>query len=218
MKRNVFRREEGQSLVEFALILTVMLLLLSGMLEFGLIFDQHMTLETATREGARVGSALVNGGGALGCNSGLGQSPNAASVDPQIIAAIQRVVTSPGSRIDPSQITQVKIYKVKLLNGVATDTTGDQNGADASNANIWVYDDTATTPVVDGEALNFRLVGGTGWSVCSRFNGAPADSIGVSLTYNYRMVTPLPSVIRFFGGGPSQITISDRSIMAMNPS
>jgi hypothetical protein len=209
------RREEGQSLVEFSLIVTVLLLLLSGMLEFGLMFDQHMTLETATREGARVGSALVNGGGTLGC--GAGQSPNKASVDPQIIAAIQRVLSSPGSRIDPTQISEVKIYKVKLMNGGLVDTTGNQAGADATNANIWVYDDTVTVPVVDGAPLNFRQVGSTGWDACSRFNGAPADSIGVSLTYNYQMVTPLPSVLKFFGGGPSQVTISDRSIMAMNP-
>ena len=32
------------------------------------------------------------------------------------------------------------------------------------------------------------------------------------------MVTPLPAVLRFFGGGPTQIQITDRTIMAMNPS
>ena len=36
-----------------------MMLLLLGMLEFGFIFDQHLTLEYASREGARVGAALA---------------------------------------------------------------------------------------------------------------------------------------------------------------
>jgi len=67
--RHAGEREDGQSLVEFSMIITVVMLLLLGMLEFGFLFDHHLTLEYATREGARVGAALANGGGALGCSS-----------------------------------------------------------------------------------------------------------------------------------------------------
>lgn len=208
--------ERGQSLVEFSLIVTVIMLLLSGMLEFGLLFDQHQTLQTATREGARVGSALVNGGGDLGC--GVNQSPDRDSVDPQIVAAIQRVITSPGSRVDPGSITEVKIYKVKLGTSGSPDTSGDQNGSGNTNASIWQYS-AGNGPVVDGSALNFRRKPGTpdNWPACTRSNGTPTDSIGIALTYRYSLVTPLPSVLAFFGGGPIQLTISDRTIMAMNP-
>lgn len=205
------RREEGQSLVEFSLILIVFLLMLTSMLEFGFVFDEHMALETASREGARVGSALTNGGGTLGCGSG--QSPNAAGVDPQIIAAVERVLTSPGSRIDLTQVTQIKIYKVKLITGGVTDTTGNQ---DASNANIWNYN-LGGGPTIDGAPLNFSQTSAA-WTACNRTNGSTPDSIGVSLTYTYRMVTPLPAMLSFFGGGPAQINITDRSVMAMNPS
>jgi hypothetical protein len=209
--------QRGQSLVEFSLIVTVILLLLSGTLEFGLLFDQHMTLETATREGARVGSALTNGGGDLGC--GTNQSPDAATVDPQIIAAIQRVLASPGSRVKPSEVTEIKIYKVKLGTSGSPDTSGDQNGSGNTNASIWEYS-VGNGPTVDGAPLNFRMKPGTvdGWPACSRSNGTPTDSIGISLTYTYEMVTPLPSVLAFFGGGPLTLTISDRTVMAMNPS
>ncbi len=75
------RGARGQGLVEFAMLVPIFMLLLLGMLEFGFAFDQNLTLEYATREGARVGSALANGGGTLGC--GAGQSPNAATVDQQ---------------------------------------------------------------------------------------------------------------------------------------
>lgn len=49
------RRDAGQSLVEFALILPVFVLLLAGMIDFGLGLYSYMTLQTATREGARLG-------------------------------------------------------------------------------------------------------------------------------------------------------------------
>lgn len=48
--------KKGQSLVEFALILPVLLLLLLGIVEFGLAFNAHVTLVHAAREGARYGA------------------------------------------------------------------------------------------------------------------------------------------------------------------
>ena len=45
--------ERGQSLVEFALVLPVLLLLLLGILEFGWLFNGQITLTSAAREGAR---------------------------------------------------------------------------------------------------------------------------------------------------------------------
>jgi hypothetical protein len=196
--------QRGQSLVEFAMVVTVMMLLLLGMLEFGFVFDHHLTVEYASREGARTASALANGGGVVGC--GTGQSPNAATVDKQIIAAVQRVLTSPGSPVVPSRVGTIKIYKAT--------STGAISG---SSVNTWVYS-AGAGPVVDGKALDFIQSGGTGWAACLRNNGTPADSVGVSLTYSYHLVTPLSAVMGFFGGGgPSTIPITDKTVMALNP-
>jgi Flp pilus assembly protein TadG len=49
-------REAGQQLVEFALILPLLLLLLFGLIEFGLIVYAYNTLANAGREVARYGS------------------------------------------------------------------------------------------------------------------------------------------------------------------
>ena len=57
-RRDAARR--GQSLVEFAISVPVFMLLLFGMLEFGFAFNHHLTLEYATREGARTGAALAD--------------------------------------------------------------------------------------------------------------------------------------------------------------
>jgi TadE-like protein len=47
------RREEGQALVEFALILPVLLMIVTGITSFGLVFYRYVTLTDAVRVGAR---------------------------------------------------------------------------------------------------------------------------------------------------------------------
>jgi hypothetical protein len=197
--------ERGQGMVEFAMVVPAFMLLLLGMLEFGFLFDHTLTLQYASREGARVGSALANGGGPLGCDIAGGESPNAADVDPLIIAAVARVLMSPGSRVAVDQVPTIRIY--------SADSAGNQVGG---LANVWTYAPGAG-PDVDGRALDYSQTS-VGWPACSRRNGSPVDSIGVSLTYTYDFTTPLGNILRFFGGsGWSSITVSDRTVMALNP-
>ena len=196
--------ERGHGLVEFAAVVPFFLFLLLGMLEFGFVFDHHLTISYATREGARAGAALANGGGPLGC--GAGQSPNRASVDALNVAAVQRVLTSPGSPIAPNRVIEIRIYK-------ATATGGEVTG----KVNVWRYDPSGG-PMVDGRALDFSPQT-VGWPACERSNVTPnPDSLGVSLRYTYQFVTPLAAVAAFFGGGgPASLPISDRTVMAVNP-
>ena len=107
------------------------MLLLIGMLDLGMAFNHHLTIEYSTREGARVGGSLVNGGGTLGCSTG--QSPNAASVDTYIMAAVQRVLESPGSPIPLNRVGRIRIF-------LATST-----GADSGTGNNWDYSATGYT-------------------------------------------------------------------------
>lgn len=48
---------KGQSLVEFAVALLVIMFLLSGLVEFGIVFFQYVQLRDAAQEGALYGSA-----------------------------------------------------------------------------------------------------------------------------------------------------------------
>ena len=50
------KNNRGQALVEMALILPVLLLIIFGIIEFGRIFNAHITLTHASREGARAGA------------------------------------------------------------------------------------------------------------------------------------------------------------------
>lgn len=184
-------------MVELALILPVFLMIIIGTLEFGFAFDHNLTVQYATREGARSGSALVNGGGQLGC--GAGQSPNAATVDQTIVSAVERVLGSPGSPVDINQVTEVRIFKANAA------------GGEAGPINRWVYS-VGGGPIVDGRAMDFVPAGSQTWSACSRVNGSNPDSIGISVSYTYTLRTP----IRAFFGWVS-LPISDQTVMQMNP-
>lgn len=179
-------------MIEFALILPLLLLLLLTVMEFGFAFSHHVTMEYATREGARMGAALAAGSVTVDCDD----------VDDQIVAAVQRVLTASGSQVDINQIDEIRIYKA--------DATGDESG----QRNVWV---PGNGPTVDGVQLKFAFSSGN-WDACTRQNDGfhTTDSIGVSLGYDYRYVTPLGNMLGLVGN--PVLRMNDRTVMALNPS
>jgi hypothetical protein len=169
------------------------------MLEFGFAFDQAIGLGYSTREGARAGSAMGEGSASLPC----------AEVDDYIVAAVQRVLKSPGSQVAVSRIEEIRIFDATAAGG--------ENG---SMVNRWVYA-AGAGPTVDGVVLDFQKdLGQQGYSACTtgnRDSGYPADSIGVGIRYRYDFVTPLGAMFNIFGPGVSTLTMSDRTVMAINP-
>ncbi len=72
-RRNAIRRERAQSLVEFALIVPMLLILVFGIIDFGLGLRAYISIASATREGARFGSVgnppgTFTTGGSGDCN------------------------------------------------------------------------------------------------------------------------------------------------------
>jgi Flp pilus assembly protein TadG len=196
--RRLAADERGQGVVEFSLAVPVFLLLLVGMLEFGFAFDATLNLEYASREGARTGASLANGTGTIPCNTTDG-------VDANIIAAVERVLTSQGSPLQVDRVQEIRIFK-------ATSTGAETAG----KVNVWTYSASAG-PTVDGTKLHF-VQGTVNWSACGRDNGSSPDSVGIGVKYRYDMRTPLSGILRFFGGpGATQLQISDKTVMALNP-
>jgi Flp pilus assembly protein TadG len=193
---------EGQAIFEFAILIPLFLLVLVAIFEFGFVFNHNLTLEYATREGARTGAALGNGDG---------DPTVCASIDAQIVAAAQRVLTAPGSAVDLSRVSSISIWR-------ATST-----GATDTSVGVFTWTNTGpgTGPTVDGARLGFSPpspLPGT-WRPCSRVaTGTTPDSIGVSLTYSYAMQTPLAAMLSFVGGrGAATLAMTDRTVMALNP-
>ncbi len=53
-------REQGAALVEMAMVLPLLVLLVFGIVEFGLAFNKRLTVGNASQSAARVGSAIAN--------------------------------------------------------------------------------------------------------------------------------------------------------------
>jgi Flp pilus assembly protein TadG len=54
------KREQGQTMTEFALVLPLLALLLFGVIQFGIVFHQYVTITDAVRAGARQGAVGRN--------------------------------------------------------------------------------------------------------------------------------------------------------------
>jgi hypothetical protein len=190
--------------VEFVILVPVLLVLLVSMLEIGMAFNDLMTIGYGTREGARAGSAMANGAVAS-CTGGT----DPAGVDKTVIAAIQRILKSPGSDVELSDIDRILIYRAT------------SQGEPAGAVNVWRYTPGAGPDVDPGPGaarLDFSETS-HGWDACSRVNsGARPDSIGVRIEYRYRLTTPLAGLIGLIGGTQAAtIQFSERTVMALNP-
>lgn len=200
--------ESGQSVVEFSLLVPIFMMILFGMIEFGFVFTHQLTVEYATREGARAGAALGNGGGTQGCAGTTWKA-----VDPLVIAAVERVLQSPGSQVVISNVSQIVIYKANPVTGAN----------DQGLQNVWVYA-PGSGPIPQGSTDKLDFVNSTypntdQWKACARSSSLPnPNSLGVSLDYSYTFQTPLASVVRLFGGsGSTTLSLSDKTIMSLNP-
>ena len=190
-------------MVEFTILVPLFMVLLLGMLELGFAFNHQLTLQYATREGARIGADLVDGGG-TGC-------PNGATVDPIIIEAVDRILTSSGSPVALSQVSQIRIFQA------------DASGKDTlSKGDNWTYT-AAPYTLYDGIKVNFTP-GASTWTACNRTNvqghtySSAVDSIGVSIAYTYRLTTPLAGAMKLIGGSQaSTISMTDATVMQFNP-
>jgi Flp pilus assembly protein TadG len=69
--RRKLRGEEGASLVEFALIAPILFLILFGLIDFGFIYNDFLSVRQGVRDGARAG-AVANFGTQTDCGNGGG--------------------------------------------------------------------------------------------------------------------------------------------------
>jgi predicted secreted protein len=101
------KRERGQSLVELAISLVIMLWLLSGAVEFGLAFFQFVQLRDAAQEGALYGSthptAVTTTGGIIDRIKGSSATPidlpnkvNSGAPDAVTVTVSATIPASPG--------------------------------------------------------------------------------------------------------------------------
>jgi Flp pilus assembly protein TadG len=114
-----FRREDGQAMTELALVLPIFAVLLLAIVQFGIVFNNYLTLTDATRAGARKAavSRFIGDNGASAVQavkaaaSGLDQStlvPTVTSTD----ASGAADWTTPG---DVVTVTATYPYTIDIL-------------------------------------------------------------------------------------------------------
>jgi Flp pilus assembly protein TadG len=105
------RNQRGQAMTEFALVMPLLLLLLLSIIQFGIVFNQYITLTDAVRAGARKGTVARRL-----------KSPETA-VDTQVRNAatdlkssdLQVTVTSSWAQGSDVTVTATYPYDIKLL-------------------------------------------------------------------------------------------------------
>jgi Flp pilus assembly protein TadG len=100
--RTLSRRSRGQALVEFTAFFVFMMFLLAGVVDIGGLLNDHVSIEYASRQGARTGAVM-------------GTQTNS---DCAIVGAIDAAVANMPSM----QLTQIIIYQADS-NGLPVDST-----------------------------------------------------------------------------------------------
>ena len=159
--------ERGQSLVEFALVIPIFLMMLMGLLEFAFMFNATLATNYAARDGALL---AAEGGSDLG-------------TDCSVLKAVENDLGAPTDRTD--------IQDVQIFDATAG---GDQVGsatiyARTGSLSCTTPDGTAITlpytRTQDGYPMEQRC------NVLSGCDGGALDHIGVRVSYRYQWKTPL---------------------------
>jgi hypothetical protein len=160
--------DDGQALVEFALVLPVFLLLLFGLVESGVLLNAASTVNHVSRIAALM---AAEGGKTDG-------------TDCQVLRAVERELTPPTS---PSRVTSVEIYW--------SDANGNQIGG---AVNHYDRSGSTTCTYGDGSTLTMPYALTTAnypeSDRCDALDGCDplhtsVDTIGVRITYVHQWVT-----------------------------
>jgi Flp pilus assembly protein TadG len=105
--------ERGAAIVEFAIVLSLMLLITAGIFEFGRAFQYYDALAKATRDGARYMSAApkatINSVAVSNAKTLVVAAANAANVAPALTLTEVVVTCTPAACADGTAPTDVEV-------------------------------------------------------------------------------------------------------------
>ena len=115
-----WQQEDGQELVEYALVLPIFLLLILGTIEFGILFFQYNVVANAAREAARAGIYPATEECDLGCLEG---EIRAAAAD--LLAGVDESLIDVDITYPTSSSVRVAVaYEAHLLSGPMIEVAG----------------------------------------------------------------------------------------------
>jgi Flp pilus assembly protein TadG len=151
-------------LVEAALVFPVIILLVMGTIELGLVFKDYLTISYISREGARVGALAGNN----------------SEADCAILRGIGSIATSD----DLARIAEIQIFKASE-SGVqgATNTATFKDGGDP---------DLCTVPSAPSDGWDLDSSAWPPTSRQTTIGSQPLDIIGVRVIFTHNWITGFP--------------------------
>lgn len=180
-------RERGASLVEASIIVPLLLLLVIGIMEYGLAFKDYLTVSYLSREGARLG-ALAG---------------DADSADCDILTGLAELITP----TDLARLDYIEIYEAHQSTG-AQGATNRATYTDPNDPSVC----TEPTGGQPGDGWSITPLGG-GWPTGSRNTTAgstPLDIIGVRVVLTRSWITG-------FGPFSGTATVDETTITRLEP-
>ena len=116
------KNERGQTMVEFALCLPLIALLLFGIIQFGIVFNNYVTLTDAVRAGARK-AAVERNLGAAGAVAATQQAVRDSASDLDLAQLPDATVTSTWEHGDQVTVCAQYPYSLNLI-GVVVVASG----------------------------------------------------------------------------------------------
>lgn len=193
--------EDGQTLVEFALLFPLLVILVMAIIEFSLAFNAVLGINRASEQAVLVAS----------------EAGNDSASDCYILKQVEDAITPPN--------TELNVDNVKIQRTNPSGTT-----AYAAQTYDRIGSTSCTLPDGSSLTVPYSLTSG-GYSPAERCNViagcstmSPAhstvDTIGVQVRYQYTWKTPLASLLRAVGGSGSWgtgLTFNKRNVMRIEP-
>jgi Flp pilus assembly protein TadG len=120
-KTNKLKNERGQTLAEFALVLPILVILILGIAQFGIAFNNYVTLTDAARAAARKGAVSRDSSDPTGDCQNAGYAAGGNLQNPGTdFTVVCSSSWSPGSDVT---VTASYPYSISLLGMVVTSGT-----------------------------------------------------------------------------------------------
>lgn len=119
-KRAARHRERGQSLVEFAIVVPLFLVLVLGIVDFGMALRSYITLTNAAREGARVGVVCSDGDSTAASNAAIAQVVDSGSALDLTSSNVTQATTPCSTGSDVIVTAQYTYHFITPLGGFIT--------------------------------------------------------------------------------------------------
>ena len=118
-KRIRFGEERGQSMTEFAIVLPILVVLLFGIVQFGILFNNYVTLTDAARAGARAAAVSRQASDPIG----TADAAVRASASDLNQTSLGVNVSSAWTPTAPVTVTATYPYSVSLLGWIVSSGT-----------------------------------------------------------------------------------------------